>query len=151
MLRNLKCLGTKKANKDTKSKNGKRKIESGKLKTENWKRKNWKRKNWRRKRKKLTKKSKDYFSQPNTQQRFGAIAHFILNWSLFFTKMFIFNRNLAVRWLRFCVKPRNVVRKSLRASRTTNRALHQHEALRDFVQLGFCTRQNPAQSPVRCR
>jgi len=39
MLRNLKCLGTKKANKDTKSKNGKRKIESGKLKAENWKRK----------------------------------------------------------------------------------------------------------------
>jgi hypothetical protein len=34
MLRNLKCLGTKKANKDTKSKNGKRKVENGKLKTE---------------------------------------------------------------------------------------------------------------------
>jgi hypothetical protein len=25
-----------------------------------------------------------------------------------------------------------------------------HEALRDFVHLGFCARQNPAQSPGRC-
>ena len=56
MLRNLKCLGTKKANKDTKSKNGKRKIESGKLKAENWKRKI---ENGKLKTEKLTSKAKE--------------------------------------------------------------------------------------------
>jgi len=50
---------------------------------------------------------------------------------------------------RHFMKPQNDDTKSLRASVSSTGALHMHEALRDFVHLGFCTRQNPAQSPGR--
>ena len=101
-----------------------RKIVFKKWNFKHFKRRNWKENLKRRKRifleakeirktRKLKEKNYSTDNRKNAdshsrQQRFGAIAQFLLNWNLFFTKMFIFNRNLAVRWLRFCVKPQNV-------------------------------------------